>query len=259
MSTRDSAWASGTPCWVDVQVDDTTAARNFYSTLFGWEIQDAGPDSGGYLMATLNGRAVAGIGPKQSASAPSAWVTYISADDVDAVAGQIAAAGGSVPMAPMDVGEAGRMAIAADPGGAIFGLWQAGKSIGVEIVNVDGALTWNDLHTTEYKAAQDFYKKIYDYTYTEVGDGKEVVYSIFGIPQAPKERVGGVAQAPKLDTPPYWLAWFQVGDVDATIKTATELGAKVVLPAKTSPTGRAGVLRAPQGEVFSVVDRATTS
>ncbi|MGV9870855.1 VOC family protein, partial [Rhodococcus koreensis] len=86
MPTRDDAWPQGTPCWVDCQVDDTAKAREFYSELFGWDIQDSPVEAGGYLMAMKSGKPAAGIGPKPEGMAvPSAWTTYFAADSADDV------------------------------------------------------------------------------------------------------------------------------------------------------------------------------
>ena len=35
MATRDTAWPAGTPCWIDLAVDDIMRASNFYTSLFG--------------------------------------------------------------------------------------------------------------------------------------------------------------------------------------------------------------------------------
>ena len=59
MVTRDTAWPSGTPCWVDLGVDDTARARAFYSRLFGWDIQDGPPEAGGYVMCLKDSHPVA--------------------------------------------------------------------------------------------------------------------------------------------------------------------------------------------------------
>ena len=64
MVTRDTRWPAGTPCWVDVSVDDVPKAIAFYQALFGWDIQAGGPEVGGYAIAHHNGRIVAGLGPK---------------------------------------------------------------------------------------------------------------------------------------------------------------------------------------------------
>jgi predicted enzyme related to lactoylglutathione lyase len=83
--TRDEAWPNGTPCWIDLLVTDTAAARDFYSALLGWDIQDGPPEAGGYLMCMLNGRAAAAISPKPAENPfPNTWSTYLASDDVDA-------------------------------------------------------------------------------------------------------------------------------------------------------------------------------
>src|ERR1700691_915772 len=116
MVTRDTAWPAGTPCWVDLGVDDIGQAKAFYSGLFGWDIQEGPPESGSYCMCELGGRPVAGIGPKIGpAGTPVTWTTYIASGDADATADKIRAAGGQVIAEPFDVMDVGRMAVAADP------------------------------------------------------------------------------------------------------------------------------------------------
>src|SRR5262245_42037410 len=145
MVTHDTAWAGGTPCWVDLGVADTTKAGAFYSGLFGWEVQPGPPEAGGYIMCLKKGRPVAGIGPKQGPpGAPSARTPYIATGNADEAAGKVKAAGGQVLVEPMDVLDVGRTAIAMDPGGATFGIWQARTHTGVGLANEPGALCWNE-------------------------------------------------------------------------------------------------------------------
>ena len=85
MVTRDTRWPAGTPCWVDVSVDDVPKAIAFYRALFGWDIELGGPEVGGYSIAHQDGRIVAAISPKMGApDAPSVWTTYLATDDADA-------------------------------------------------------------------------------------------------------------------------------------------------------------------------------
>ncbi len=260
MPTRDDAWPQGTPCWIDCQVDDTTKAREFYAGLFGWEIYDSPEEAGGYLMAMKHGKPAAGIGPKpQGMPMPSAWTTYFAADSADDIAAKVADQGGQTLMPPFDVLDVGRMFIAADPTGAPFGVWQARAHTGAGVFNEDGAYCWNELHTRGYQQAQAFYAGVFGWTFTEIGDGQSFTYSTFGLPGG-GDAVGGISDDTQMpgEAPAHWLTWFQTDDTDGSIATATDLGASVVMPADDSPFGRMAVIRAPQGEVFGLIDPSRT-
>ncbi|WP_459545704.1 VOC family protein [Nocardia sp. X0981] len=256
MPIRETPWPAGTPCWVDCQVDEPARAADFYSTLFGWEITDSGPDGGGYLMAFRDGRPAAGIGPKPPGQAvPSVWTTYIASDDADSTAEAVAATGGTVLAAPFDVMDAGRMLVATDPTGAAFGVWESRRHHGAGIYNEHGAYCWNELHTAGYQQAQDFYSKVFGWSFAEIGDADEIVYATFA--SAPGgEPLGGLSDTTKTpgSGPPYWLSWFQVADTEAALSTATARGAAVVMGPDESPVGRMCVLTGPQGEIFGVID-----
>ena len=97
MVTRDTRWPAGTPCWVDVSVDDVPKSIAFYQALFGWDIELGGPEVGGYSIAHQDGRIVAAVSPKMGApDAPSVWTTYLATDDTDATAAKVTDAGGQV-------------------------------------------------------------------------------------------------------------------------------------------------------------------
>jgi uncharacterized protein len=55
--------------------------------------------------------------------------------------------GGQLFVDPFEVMDVGRMAVAADPGGAVLGIWQARAHIGVGLANEPGTLCWNENHT----------------------------------------------------------------------------------------------------------------
>lgn len=256
MPVRNEPWPEGTPSWVDAQVDDVAAAAAFYTDLLGWDIQDAGPEAGGYHMASLGGSTVAGIGPKpgNAGPRPSVWSTYFAVDNADETAARITEAGGRLMMAPFEVLGQGRMTVAFDPTGAAFGLWQAAGHRGIERYNEPGAVFWNELHTRDYDTARDFYAKVFGYTYTDMGDGQNFIYSTFERP-SDGQTAGGVSHDTGLaeDTPNYWLTWFMVANTDATLEKAGQLGAAVLFPATDSPFGRMAVLQGAQGEVFGVI------
>ncbi|WP_280435652.1 VOC family protein [Nocardia carnea] len=261
MPIRETPWPAGTPCWVDCQVDDPGRARDFYGALFGWEVAGTAPEAGGYLMAMVQGRSAAGIGPKPPGQVMrSTWTTYLASDDADATAAAVSAAGGTVLAPPFDVMDIGRMLVAADPTGAVFGVWQARKHFGAGIYNEPGAYCWNELHTAGYEQAQNFYSTVFGWHFTEVGDGENMVYATFAL-EPGGDPVGGFNDSTRTPDagPPHWLAWFQVSDTDATLNSATGLGASVLMGAQDSPFGRMGVLAAPQGEAFGVIDIAQST
>lgn len=120
---KRSEYRQGTPNWVDLQTTDQSAAKKFYTSLFGWGYDDNPVPGGGgvYSMATLNGEAVAAIAPMPPGAPegmPPIWNTYIAVDDVDAVVDKVVPGGGQVMMPAFDIGDAGRMSFITDPTGA---------------------------------------------------------------------------------------------------------------------------------------------
>ncbi|MEU6582555.1 VOC family protein [Nocardia sp. NPDC046763] len=258
MPTTDKVWPQGTPCWVDCSVDDPAAARDFYAQLLGWDVLDSPPEAGGYLMAMLDGKPAAGIGPKMGEAAmPSVWTTYFAAENADAIAGAVTAAGGMVFMPPFDVMDVGRMFVGADPGGAAFGVWEAKAHTGAGIFNEPGAYCWNDLHTTAYTPSQEFYKQVFGWSFDEIGS-EQMPYSTFA--GADARPMGGVADSTGQPGggPNYWLTWFQVAGADGALDKAKELGATVLMGPSDSPFGRMGIVSGPQGEVFGLIDTTVT-
>ncbi|MFE5288823.1 VOC family protein [Nocardia sp. NPDC056611] len=259
MPTTDKVWPQGTPCWVDCSVDDPAAARDFYSQLLGWEVLDSPPEAGGYLMAMLDGKPAAGIGPKMGPDPmPSVWTTYFAADSADKIAGAVTQAGGAVFMPPFDVMDVGRMFIAADTAGAVFGVWEAKAHTGAQIYNEPGAYCWNDLQTTGYKPSQDFYNSVFGWSFDEIGN-EQMPYSTFAGPDG--RPMGGMADSSgqPAGAPNYWLTWFQVAGADAALNKANSLGATVLMGPSDSPFGRMGIVSGPQGEVFGLIDTTVTS
>jgi predicted enzyme related to lactoylglutathione lyase len=254
MTVRDTPWPEGTPCWVDLMVPDTQRAAEFYGPLLGWELADQGADFGHYLIAQLQGRGVAGIGPKPpgAEAAPSAWTTYLAVDDADATAAKITQAGGRLMMSPGDVGPAGRLAIGADPTGAVFGIWQAGETTGVEIANVPGALTWNECMTRDFERAKDFYAEVFGYGFDDMSSD-EFSYATLKVGDAVVGGIGALPASVPAEVPPHWQAYFGVADTDAAVAQLRKLGGSVLRDAADSPYGRMAQVTDDQGVPFSVI------
>jgi uncharacterized protein len=247
MVTRDTPWPAGTPCWVDVTVDEVPRGIAFYQALFGWDIQQGGPETGGYAICRKNGRIVAGLSPKYDAGTPSAWTTYLATDDAGATAEKITAAGGQLLMAPVDVGEEGRMALATDTTGAVFGLWQGRRTTGIELANETASLSWNEHLSTDFDAAKAFYRAVSGYGYQDASEGS----FRYAMLMVDGREVGGIGQY--ADALPGWQAYFAVDDTDEAVSSVMDLGGAVVRPARDSAYGRSCVVADDQGAVFSLI------
>src|SRR5260370_40925836 len=116
MTTRDTPWPDGTPCWADLGAPDIAEAKEFYSDVFSWMVQPGGPETGGYSVAELNGRGVAGVGPKMGPpEAPTMWMTYPATSGADATAAKIKGAGGHLALEAQEDMEDGPMEMPAAP------------------------------------------------------------------------------------------------------------------------------------------------
>ena len=254
MSERNG-YAPGVPCWVDTWQPDADAAAGFYTALFGWEADGA---SAGPYMCKLRGRDAALIGqlPPEHAHRPSAWMTHVWVDSADAAAERVLAAGGSVPVAPFDVADGGRIGIAADPAGAHFGVRQVGELAGAEVVNEAGAWSWSQLLTSDPDGARPFYASVFGWETDSFGEVTlfRVPGYVGGEPEQPVPRdvVAGMAALPEGDGFPHWRIDFWVDDVDATAAKAAELGGRAVVPPYDAGIARQAVIADPAGASFSV-------
>jgi predicted enzyme related to lactoylglutathione lyase len=249
-----TSYAPGTPCWVDVTSPDLDKTIEFYGDLFGWEAHRVPqPEAGGYTMFTLRDLYVAAGSPPQQEGMPSHWTTYIASDDVDDTAAKIRDAGGTVLMDPFDIFDSGRMTVAQDPTGAIFGVWQAGNHHGAQLANEPGTVTWNQCETNDPARAAEFYQSVFGYEIDEMDMGGDQPFRVLKVGG---KGVGGVReQVPQTgDVPPHWSTVFAVADTDETCKRAGELGGTVVMePMDLPEIGRIAVLQDPVGAVFQVI------
>ena len=246
------------PGWADLSSADAAASRDFYSRLFGWQA-DVSPDpqAGGYAMFKHDGKEVAGVGPRQSDQQPTAWTIYITVDDADATAQKAAAAGGTVIAPPFDVMDAGRMAIIADPSGAVFGIWQAGTHAGWEVEGVAGTVCWVELTSHNFDAAKKFYTDVFGWVATRAEmSTPDMVYTTFSFNPDDNGFAGGM-QAPEgmpAAAPSYWQPYIATTDVDGVAAKAKELGATAIVePADIPTVGRFAIIKDPQGAIFGLL------
>ncbi len=251
MPTRDTPWPAGTPSWADLSVPDLPKAVEFYSAVLGWTLVDSGDEFGNYHIAQVNGHAAAGVGPVMAEGQPSFWTLYIASDDADATAKLVGEHGGTVVVPPMDIAGNGRMCIAADPTGAVFGVWQAMGMIGSGIVNEPGGIVWEDARLSDVEAGRKFYTDVFGWSYGEIPGLDASVYGTFSAGSDPLGGLGGMMGDPE-GTPSHWLVYFGAADADAAIATLQKMGGTVLRPAEDTPYGRMAVVADPFGAPFAI-------
>jgi predicted enzyme related to lactoylglutathione lyase len=240
--------APGTFSWADLSTTDTDGAKAFYTGLFGWDAQDNPiPEGGVYTMLSKGGKAVAALSAVQQEGQPPAWNSYVTVESADDSAAAADEHGGTVVMGAFDVMDVGRMAVIQDPMGAFFSVWEPGTSIGAERVNEPGALTINQLNTSDSKRAQEFYAGVFGWRFERVGEGDLPPY--WGIYNGDSLN-GGMME----EQPPAWLVYFGSNSVDDDAGRIGELGGQVIVPPMSVPGGRILVAQDPQGAVFALVD-----
>ncbi|MYT30285.1 MULTISPECIES: VOC family protein [unclassified Streptomyces] len=255
MTDATTPYPPGTPCWVDLAAPDQKAAIDFYAGLLGWSGEVGPPETGGYAVCQLNGKPVAGImaavAMGDQPAPPTVWTTYLASADAEASQRAVESAGGTVLMPVMDVMSLGRMFIAADPTGAVFGVWQPVDFPGAGVVNETGALIWNELNTTDRSAAAAFYRAAFGIEPTTM-EGMEHYYTL----QVDGRPVGGMQPMPEhlpTDTPSHWLTYFAVADTDAAVAKVSAAGGGTVLEPFDMIAGRMAVVTDPQGAVFAMI------
>jgi len=258
-----SAHKPGMPSWVDLSTSDEKAAIRFYSALFGWKDnpQPMGPNSF-YHMQQIRGLDVAAIyqqGDQEKAQGvPTHWNTYFAVTNADETAKKAEQSNGKVLVEPLDVFDAGRMAMLQDPQGAVFGIWQAKQHIGYRIVSEPGAFTWSELLTTDSTKATAFYRSVLG-----VSAGKMPGPIDYTLLKADGQDAAGIMQitGEMGQMPPSWSVFFAVADVDASAKQAQSLGGQILVPPQDIPggVGRFAVLQDPPGAAFGIFKPSQTA
>jgi predicted enzyme related to lactoylglutathione lyase len=167
----------------------------------------------------------------------------VSSDDADKTTALVTQAGGSRLVPAMDVSDLGRMAVFADPQGAVFGVWQPGSHTGSELVGEVGAQTWFELTAQTPADAPAFYSSVFGWE--AGGSDSYVEFTLGGTSVAgctdPSQGTSG------------WVPYFGCADPAAAAEQAEALGGSILLPHTSFGGGSCVILRDPHGAVFGLV------
>ena len=237
----------GSFCWIELATTDNAKARAFYTELFGWTFTETPMGEGEvYTIFQHGGRAVAAM-HSHTGGAPSNWLSYVAVDSVDDSAAKAKSLGATIVAGPMDVFDAGRMAVLLDSQGAAIALWQGNRNPGVGVRDEANTLCWNELQARDIDAGKRFYPPLFHWRMKESDEYTEWHLG--------ENAVGGMlaSQGPP-EAPAYWIPYFAVDDCDATTNKAKELGAMACVECMDiEHVGRFSVLADPTGAMFATI------
>ncbi len=248
------SYEPGSFCWAELATSDTENAKKVYTGLFDWTVVEHPTPQGVYMIFQSDGNDAAAMHAGLPPGVPPHWLVYFSVANVDESAAKIPSLGGKVVAGPFDVMDLGRMAVAQDPQGASFALWEPKKHIGATHAGPLNKVTWPELTTPDPAAAVAFYAGLFGWkTKPETGvTGAEYIEWVNG-----GKHIGGLMPMRGTEwqgVPPHWMIYVTVADCDKSVAKAKELGAGVCVPPTDIPNvGRFSVITDAQGAVFSVI------
>ncbi|RBP62524.1 hypothetical protein DFO66_11431 [Brevibacterium sanguinis] len=243
----------GQPVWIDYVCQDLDTAKGFYSTVFGWDIIDQGPEFGHYHQILKGETPVGGfmramtMDGSPNPSIPTSWTTYLHADDIEVTYTAAVGAGAAAVTPPMAVGPLGQMAVVTDPTGAGVGLWQPREFSGFETPLTPGTPVWFELMTVDYQRATEFYRDVFawdlapmpgDFSYATHGSGVSAV--------------AGICDARRWTTSSYWRVYVNVESADDAARTIVDLGGQLLDGPEDTPFGRIATVADPEGARFQL-------
>jgi predicted enzyme related to lactoylglutathione lyase len=251
--SKIESYAPGAFCWADLSTADPEGAKRFYREMFGWESFDVPARDGAYTMFHIGGDTVAGMMGSRPGMR-SNWNVYFATPNADACVARVVETGGEVLHGPLDAMSAGRYAVAKDPQGAVFGLWQAATHIGATYAGGPGQVVWPELATRDAAGSAAFYKALFGWG-TKPESGVEAApYTEW---QQNGRSVGGMLpmNGPQWENiPPKWGCYVVVADCDERAAKAQQLGGKLHMqPTDIPNTGRFAVVADPHGAVICII------
>ncbi|MGC5582818.1 VOC family protein [Ornithinimicrobium sp. W1665] len=253
MTARSTRRPVGAPGWIDISVTDPDRSKAFYREVLGWDYTGGQEEFGGYLNATVDGLAVAGMAPPMEGmpEPPHEWTVYLVVADAEAASRAVTDAGGTTLMSPVSVGPFGTMALHADPTGAGFGLWQPGSHQGFEAYDVPGAVAWTEAMVGDFDRGRRFYADVFGWTYEDLSEG-DMRYAVARAPGEDRSGTAGLGLVGAGEGP-YWSVVLQVADTDEAVARVRDAGGRVTTEPFDSEHGRIAEATGPDGERFALM------
>ena len=249
--------------WYGLMTTDMEAAKAFYAEVVGWGMKDASTPGMAYTLFTSGKVSVSGLmelteDAKRMGATPS-WIGYVGVNDVDATVDRLRRLGGAVHVPPTDIPNVSRFSIVADPQMATLALFKGLKPSQQQPVEFGkpGRVGWHELLAADWEKALAFYGELFGWQKAETDTGPLGTYQLFA---AGGQTIGGMFTKPPTVPVPFWLYYFNVGDIDAAAERVKAGGGQIFGGPIELPGGNWTVQCAdPQGAIFALEGKRTRS
>jgi uncharacterized protein len=243
--------------WYELMTTDMEAAKAFYAKVVGWGTQDVSMPSMPYTLFTVEGSSVSGLmrlpEDAKKLGERSSWIGYVGVNDVDATADRIKRLGGTVHVPPQNILNISRFSVVADPQMATLALvqWLTPRREEPGELGAPGRIRWHELFATDCERAFAFYGEVFGWQKASPDSNAMDAYQLFS---AGGQTIGGILTKPPTVSVPFWLYYFNVGNIDAAAKRAKAGGGQIVEgPLEVSGGGWIVQCTDPQGAMFALV------
>ncbi len=245
--------------WYELMTTDMEAAKAFYAKVVGWGVQDASMPGMAYALFTAGKATVSGLmdlpEDARKMGAKPHWIGYVGVNDVDAAADRIRELGGAVHVPPRDIPNISRFSIVADPQTARFALFKFLKPGQEQPAELDtpGRVGWHELLAADWEKAFAFYSELFGWQKADADGAVTDTYQVFS---AGGQTIGGMFTKPPTVPVPFWLFYFNIGDIDAAAKRVTAGGGQI-LDGPIEVSGGSWIVQCtdPQGAIFALLGK----
>jgi predicted enzyme related to lactoylglutathione lyase len=240
--------------WYELMTTNVAAARIFYGQVVGWEAEDASTPDLAYTFFRAETAPVCGLmelpEDARRMGATPRWMGYVGLSNVDATTDRIKRLGGAIYVPPTN-SNIGRIAVVADPQNAMFGLIDRVQP-GQQPAELDEArqVGWHELLAANWAKAFASDRELFGWQKADAELGPTDTYQLFS---AGGRTIGGIFTKRPVEPVPYWLYYFNVGDLDAAAERVTVAGGKIFEGPIEVPEGE-WIVRCidPQGAIFAL-------
>jgi len=243
--------------WYELMTTDTEAAKAFYTNVVGWGTQDVSTPGMPYILFTVKGSSVGGLmrlpEDAKKIGERSSWIGYVGVTDVDATADRIKRLGGTVHVPPRNILDISRFSVVADPQLATLALvqWLKPRREQPAELSAPGRIRWHELFAADWEKAFAFYGELFGWQKANSDSDAMGAYQLFS---AGGQTIGGMFTKPPTVLVPFWLFYFNVGNIDAAVKRVKAGGGQVLEdPLEVSGGGWIVQCTDPQGAMFALV------